>query len=1310
MLNMAHWFLLKVKKVKLKRTIGRLKFLLISLLVLGGLYLTATGGSLTPSASPAGTFHTLAEIWNSIAATDYDSSSISASTTGSLLQGLKYINNNLFWASTSGNIWTASGVNRIGIGTSTPTTKLEVQGTSSASYGLFGALQIAGFTSQSYSRFGTSTTTHSNYISAADDLFISGDLEGRGSISFAGTASFSNTLWVSPGGYAGNVGIGTTAPSKKLTVWGSILASSSVATDLILRTSDANGGVDQGQFIIRSAANNAERLEFRNGSSDVLLADLASTSNFTVRNGQVGEEPSPYKGLNSRGQVNIINSGVEDTWYLSLGRDQDDGVAGDYAWIDSFWHNELSPFQYESRPLILNPSGGNVGIGVSAGVLSSKFQVRASVSAGIYSMERFELFDSDSVGRDGMGIGLNFYLEDDTSVLEKAASISIVWEDETNGSEDASIRFLTAQAGTITEAMRIDDNGRIGIGDATPRGKFSIVDTLPGSLSSGSFAIRSSNTIGSVASISATSLTSGNLFSAVIPAADTFTGNAFKITDTSANTLFRIEQEGTLVASGAAQFGGATSTASYSRFGTSTTTHSNYISAANDLFISGDLEGRGSISFAGTASISGNLRLPTTTATSGSIYSNTNTLLHTYGTNNLFLGVGAGNLTNSGTDSTGIGTSALRALASGRYNTALGTETLYSLTGNVSLDLGFDNTAVGYQALYSAVTANGNTAIGSQALRLNTGNTNTAVGQFAVASTTGGASNSALGSYALFTNQTGSENVAIGEDVLYNTTADSNTALGWRAGYTVSSGTRNVFIGNRAGYYETGSDRLFIDAGRDRTSQANARTTALIYGVFANAAANQMLTVNGRVGIGTTASKSQITVVDTLPGSLASGSFAIRSSNTIGSVASISATSLTSGTAFALTIPTTGFGGNIFQVKEAGGNLRFDIGSGGEILASGAAQFGSAGAPTSVSYSRFGTSTTTHSNYISAADDLFISGDLEVTATAQFNSFTKISSTMVVNPETRVWPLIISDADGSFTGVDFYICGTSCGGYSNDEDFFIRAGGRDFTFGHKHSGAVSVSQFIIQDDATHARLFLDSNSVVIGSFSDDIAKGTAFFILDPLPGTLSSGSFAIRSSNTIGSVASISATSLTTGTVLQMTVPASTSSSARYLLIQDTAGAVYASMGFGGRFAIRGSFYSHGANTTCTAAGVGCIDYAENFPTTDTTLAAGDVVSVVALSEVEGLPSGSVVRASSPDVIIGVISTNPAALITGESFVTGSLTGKKYEGQVPIALAGRVPVKFSNENGEINPGDRLTLSKTKPGYGEAVSGIDFPVF
>ena len=108
----------------------------------------------------------------------------------------------------------------MGIGTTSPLTKFEVQGTASAS-NLFtvGSLQIgagASTATVSYNRFGTAATTHSNYISANNDLLVSGDLEVRSSLSIGGTASISGSLFV-----FGNIGIGTTSVPNQLTVVGS---------------------------------------------------------------------------------------------------------------------------------------------------------------------------------------------------------------------------------------------------------------------------------------------------------------------------------------------------------------------------------------------------------------------------------------------------------------------------------------------------------------------------------------------------------------------------------------------------------------------------------------------------------------------------------------------------------------------------------------------------------------------------------------------------------------------------------------------------------------------------------------------------------------------------------------------------------------------------------------------------------------------------------------------------------------------------------------------------------------------------------
>ena len=55
--------------------------------------------------------------------------------------------------------------------------------------------------------------------------------------------------------------------------------------------------------------------------------------------------------------------------------------------------------------------------------------------------------------------------------------------------------------------------------------------------------------------------------------------------------------------------------------------------------------------------------------------------------------------------------------------------------------------------------------------------------------------------------------------------------------------------------------------------------------------------------------------------------------------------------------------------------------------------------------------------------------------------------------------------------------------------------------------------------------------------------------------------------------------------------------------------------------------------------------------------------------------------------VLGIVSTRPGILLGGNT-VNG----------VPVALQGRVPVKVTNENGEILRGDYLTISTSTPGY------------
>ncbi len=106
---------------------------------------------------------------------------------------------------------------------------------------------------------------------------------------------------------------------------------------------------------------------------------------------------------------------------------------------------------------------------------------------------------------------------------------------------------------------------------------------------------------------------------------------------------------------------------------------------------------------------------------------------------------------------------------------------------------------------------------------------------------------------------------------------------------------------------------------------------------------------------------------------------------------------------------------------------------------------------------------------------------------------------------------------------------------------------------------------------------------------------------------------------------------------------------------------------------------------------VAAFDVAEDYPTSDPTLGAGDVVAF------DPERPGYVRRAVAADEVIGIVSTEPGLLL---SEWKNSSSGGFH---VPVALSGRVPVKVNSSHGDIHVGDRLELSDT-PGTAARATG------
>ncbi len=159
------------------------------------------------------------------------------------------------------------------------------------------------------------------------------------------------------------------------------------------------------------------------------------------------------------------------------------------------------------------------------------------------------------------------------------------------------------------------------------------------------------------------------------------------------------------------------------------------------------------------------------------------------------------------------------------------------------------NTAFGNGALVTNTTGARNTAYGNLSLNLNTTTSDSTSFGYSALQKNIGNRNSAFGSLALTNHTSGEFNIAFGKSAseLATSTAN-NTCIGSYSNYSNLTGTDNVMLGYSAGYYETGSNSLYID-NQARANLADGKIKALIYGVFDLLPGNQLLTVNGNLSV-----------------------------------------------------------------------------------------------------------------------------------------------------------------------------------------------------------------------------------------------------------------------------------------------------------------------------------------------------------------------------------------------------------------------------------------------------------------------------
>ena len=388
--------------------------------------------------------------------------------------------------------------NRVGIGTGTPQTKLQVMGT--ATGGLpssteKGAFQIS-FTNTNGLSFGSiSAAPYPNYIQSID---------------YRNGSSATYPLALNPSG--GNVGIGTTSPETKLHVDGSgsqtIKISSgnqSYVTTITNNISTSAGLVianGTNYEVLTHGTGSGTKLNFENGTFDVQYRDASKLTVNALGNVGIGTTtPSSKLDVHSSGQAVVEIDGGTTSSEVSFRESGTEAWRAGYDFSNNwfFVRDQVSgtnPFVIKdtasSNSLVIS-TGGNVGIGTTSP--SSKLHIAGNTKIdGTGST-----IGRANIANGSLLVGSTLGIDENELYFNAAAYIG------TLGSNALSIDTAGSTRIYITGA------GNVGIGDTSPASLFT-VGTGDAFQVNSSGAIAAATGITSSGTITLSSLTNGLLY------------------------------------------------------------------------------------------------------------------------------------------------------------------------------------------------------------------------------------------------------------------------------------------------------------------------------------------------------------------------------------------------------------------------------------------------------------------------------------------------------------------------------------------------------------------------------------------------------------------------------------------------------------------------------------------------------------------------------------------------------------------------------------------------------------------------------
>ena len=1138
--------------------------------------------------------------------------------------------------------------------------------------------------------------------------------------------------------HAGNFGIGTTSPFANLSIAGSagqttpLFAISTSTAAYATSTAfviDSNGNVgigltDLGSVKFTVAGGGARFVTA--GESDFLIANSSGVSYLL---GNTGSQLALGANLGEAMRIDLNNRvGIGTTSPSS-----NLSIAGSAGQTTSLFAISTSTAAFATSTAFMIDSNGDVGIGTTT-TSNYNLTVQGSIYADdIYTSGSTFYMDGNpilSIGNTGVNLGassgetINLSINDiDALVVDANRNIGIgtstpyskltVWGDSTSG-----LTAFNVVDSASTTLFTVLDNGNVGIGTTTPDELLHIEGSSPGIKFYDSGTSDRFSTIGMTDAYNMviTAANGGNIiltgytkvqdndliafgtdndYSMGYLAAE----DSFRIVngyDIAVNERFVIDSSGNVgISSSSPQYtldvGGYINTGEdYGYKINGTTVLKTGTSSLANLFVGQNVGG---------ANMTGayNTYIGYDSGNSGNA------------SNNTFVGYGTGNVNTTGSDNTFMGYQAGVANTIGTHNTFIGS------------GAGIANTEGIANIFLGAVSGQSNT----------TGIYNAFMGYGAGASNTIGYNNTFLGIGAGLSNVGGADNTFIGYHSGYNnTTGASSTILGYQAGYSNTTGDRNVFLGYQAGYYETGSNKLYID---------NSSTTApLIYGDFSN----DILAVNGQLGVGTTTPYSKLTVWGDSTSGLSAFEVVDSASTTLFTVLDngyvgigianpnypVHATSTAVDSYFGNTLfvgsnmnstsnyqaaiygranaqptsaSTQGYYGGFFETLSSSNNLTGGtlggvlgrpaysgsgtllsaVGLGGQVIASGGTISNAFGIYLSDNAETGGSITNNYGLFI--ADRLVGTSNYALFSEGGLNYFGDNVGVGTTSPFAN---LSIAGSAGQTTPL--FAVSTSTAAFATSTAFMIDSNGKVVLGTSAYLSADSDGVLTIDGQGSSGSFITlgDASEEDTGILLDGNIRD--FYIgLDDTDDTLHIGPGQTVGTNPNISIASDGHVGIGTTSpyalfsIATTTLPVGTQIDIFSIATSTDEGSLFRVDTYGNVYA-DGIYYGRGGVTS------GSADYAEYFYSVDADLESGEVVCVDITREnaVERCKRGS------DSNVMGIVSTQPALLGNHK---------EEYEDNVNykiVGMLGQVPGKVSAENGPIRPGDSLTSASSSIGY------------